>query len=98
MAEVIRDPRTLPHFLTIDVVCELMQRGRRTIEGFVSRGDWKPGEHYVRRGKRTRLYVRDAVLAWMNYGQMPAPRRSKSGANFDRSPGLAAAYEREHGL
>lgn len=98
LGRVIRDPKLLPYFLTLDQVSAVCQLSTRTIQTYCQDGTWTRGVHWTQ-PRRKRRYLRDAVLNWLSEldrQALPPPKKpSPCRANVRHSPELAAIIERE---
>lgn len=101
MAEVVRDPRLLPFYLTPREAAGLLRRSIRTLQEYCKAGDLRRGEHWIQPKGRVRLFVRDAILAYQRETEVRGPvikSRSRSRYDLSKSPTLQAAYARQNGL
>lgn len=101
-AKIITDPRLLPFYMTLEETASLVRRSERSVQDYCHAGVWRRGKEWIKPAGGPRLYLRDAILKWMeserpDVEKLIQARRRKPVCRGDlsRSPALAAALERE---
>jgi len=95
MPNVIRDPRMLPYYLGIEHVMNLCGVTARTVRLWCQNGTFLRGTHYVMPTRKTRRFVRDEIIAWIDRRESAAGPATKCKANAGKSPALSELIEQE---